>query len=123
MTNNIGDLKGPILEGKCETVFFSTDDWQQLFEKKEDVKEWFANNCNSENSFSAKDIIFDGVNNNLLIRKGEKIICYSWNQANGAHPDRWQDRDDLTDWFSDKLQINDSPSHSLSAPPSTKSIS
>jgi len=103
MTKNIGDLKGPILKGKCETVFFSTDDWDQLFKNNEDVKEWFANNSKSEKNFSPTDIVFDGVNNNLLIRKGKKIICYSWNQANGPHPDRWQDRDDFTDWFSENL--------------------
>ena len=103
ITKNIGDLKGPILEGKCETVFFSTGDWEKLFKNKYDVKEWLARNCNSEKNFSPTDIVFDGVNNNLLIRKGKKIICYSWNRANGPHPDRWQDSDNLTEWFSDKL--------------------
>tara|TARA_B100000959_G_C14945915_1_gene609895 strand:+ start:728 stop:1504 length:777 start_codon:yes stop_codon:yes gene_type:complete len=108
MTTNIGDLKGPILEGKCEILFFSEDDWQQLFKKKGDVKEWFANNCNLEEDFSPTDIVFDGVKNNLLIRKGKKIIAYSWNFANGPHPDRWQDRDDFTDWFSGKLNLTHS---------------
>ena len=103
MTNKIGDLKGPILDGKCNVVFFSQDDLDQLFENESDVAEWFANNSGSEDSFSSKDITFDGVNEYLLIRKEEKIICYSWNEANGPHPDRWQDTDDLTDWFSENL--------------------
>ena len=105
MKKLIGDLKGPILKGKCETVFFSSDEFsKELFKKEQDIiKEWFAKNVNLENDFSPKDIVFDGKKNNLLICKGKKIIVYSWSKANGPHPDRWQDADDLTDWFSEKL--------------------
>ena len=59
MTNNTGDLKGPILKGKCETLFFSTDDWEKLFKNKDDVKGWFEKNHNLEKNFSPTDIVFD----------------------------------------------------------------
>ena len=102
--SKIGDLKGPIIKGNCETVFFSTDEWKLLYKDKGNVKEWFEKKAIKEKNFLPIDIVYDGEKNNLLIRKGKKIISYSWNLANGPHPDRWQDSDDLTDWFSEKLK-------------------
>ena len=33
-------------------------------------------------------------------------ICYSYNKANGPHPDRYQDRDDYTDWLKSDVGIS-----------------
>ena len=104
-TEKIGDLKGPVLKGKCEIVFFSSEDFSEnLFAKKDsEVKEWFESSCTLEKSFNPVGIVFDGKNNHLAIRKGKKVIVYGWSDANGPHPDRWQDTDDFTDWLSEIL--------------------
>ena len=103
MSDKKGNLHGPILQGVCDYVFYSEEQFKTLFKNK-NAKEWFDKNKIHSENFSKYLIPFDGINNNLLIKKGSEIVSYSWNNANGPHPDRWQDRDDYTEWFNENLK-------------------
>ena len=35
----------------------------------------------------------------------KNCVCYSFNKANGPHPDRYQSRDDYTDWIKSDISI------------------
>ena len=44
-------------------------------------------------------------NENLFVVSEKNAICYSYNKANGPHPDRYQSRDDYTDWLKSDVGI------------------
>ena len=103
MAEKKGNLHGPILQGLIEYVFFSKEEWDTIYKNK-NGNDWFEKNKIHSENFSKFLIPFDGINCNLLIKKEAKMVCYSWNNANGPHPDRWQDNDDLTEWFNENLK-------------------
>jgi len=83
-------------------MFFSEEDFYRWFEMKEsEVSEEISAKLQpaAENGLTLPTSIpFDGTNNNLLLKQGKKMIVYSWQQPNGPHPLRWQDRDDFSDF-------------------------
>lgn len=104
MTEKKGNLHGKILKGECEYVFFKEEELIALYKEKIDVKEWFKENAIHSENFSKFLIPFDSINDNLLIKKGNEIVSYVWREADKAvGVDRWQDRDDWTDFFNEKL--------------------
>ena len=44
-------------------------------------------------------------NQNILVISEKNAICYFYNKANGPHPERYQSRDDYTDWFKSDMGI------------------
>ena len=83
-------------------MFFSDDDFDRWFAMKEsavaeEIKSKLKPVAESELSLPTH-IPFDGLNTNLILSQGKKMLVYSWRQPNGEHPLRWQVRDDFSDF-------------------------
>ena len=98
-------LYGKIIKGKESMAFEFTDkDFSKYFGKEEDFKKIVVMGLKP---FDLKsDIEPTSKNENLLIVTEKDAICYSYNKANGPHPDRYQDRDDYTDWLKSDVGIS-----------------
>jgi hypothetical protein len=55
--------------------------------------------------FSFTTHAFAKSNENIAVVSEKNCICYSFNKANGPHPDRYQSRDDYTDWLKSDVGI------------------
>ena len=94
-------LYGDIIKGKEFMSFEFTDkDFSKYFGKEDEFKLIVAKGLKP---FDIKSEI--KKNENIVIVSEKNCICYSYNKANGPHPERYQSRDDYTDWFKSDMGI------------------
>ena len=98
-------LYGKIIKGKESMSYEFTDkEFSKYFGKEEEFKKVVVMGLKP---FDLKsDIEPTSKNENLFIVTEKNAICYSYNKANGPHPDRYQDRDDYTDWLKSDVGIS-----------------
>jgi len=97
-------LYGDIIKGKEFMSFEFTDkDFSKYFGKEDEFKLIVAKGLKP---FDIKSEIKKNKKNENIVFVSEKnCICYSYNKANGPHPERYQSRDDYTDWFKSDMGI------------------
>lgn len=97
-------LYGNIIKGKEFMCFeFSDAEFSKNFGKEWEYKKVIAKKLKP---FDVKaDIKPSKKNENILVISDKDTICYSFNKANGPHPDRYQSRDDYTDWVKSDMEI------------------
>ena len=98
-------LYGDIIKGKEFMSFeFTDNDFSKYFGKEDDFKKVIVQKLKP---FDPKaDIKPTKTNQNILVVSEKNAICYSYNKANGPHPERYQSRDDYTDWVKSDMGIN-----------------
>jgi len=97
-------LYGDIIKGKEVMYYEFTDkDFSKYFGKEEDFKKVVVMGLKPFDPKS--DIKPTKKNENLFVVREKNAICYSYNKANGPHPDRYQSRDDYTDWLNSDVGI------------------
>ncbi len=99
-----GNLFGVVLQGECDFIFFTDQRLNLLYRSKRNIKMWFKKNSTHSSNFSKYLIPYDGINNNLLIQKGEKVVLYKWQKSCKHFPERWQGTDDWTEYFQQKIK-------------------
>lgn len=97
-------LYGDIIKGKEFMSFEFTDkDFSKFFGKEDEFKLILAKGLKP---FDPKSEIKPSKKNeNIAVVSEKSCICYSFNKANGPHPDRYQSRDDYTDWIKSDVGI------------------
>jgi len=97
-------LYGSIIKGKEFMSFEFTDkEFSKNFGKEDEFKKTIATKLKP---FDIKaDIKQNKSNQNILVISEKDAICYSYNTANGPHPERYQSRDDYTDWVKSDMSI------------------
>ncbi len=97
-------LYGDIIKGKEFMSFeFTDNDFSKNFGKEDDYKKVIVQKLKP---FDPKAEIKPLENNqNILVISEKNAICYFYNKANGPHPERYQSRDDYTDWFKSDMGI------------------
>tara|TARA_Y100000768_G_C23727698_1_gene563320 strand:- start:66 stop:404 length:339 start_codon:yes stop_codon:yes gene_type:complete len=91
-------LYGDIIKGKEFMSFEFTDkDFNKYFGKEDNFKSLIAKGLRPFDIDS--DIKNNKSNENIVVVSNNDCICYSYNKANGPHPERYQSRDDYTDWI------------------------
>lgn len=97
-------LYGTIIKGKEFMSFEFTDaEFSKNFGKEDDFKKVIAKQLKPFDI--ASDIKPSKKNQNILVISEKDSICYSYNKANGPHPERYQFRDDYTDWVKSDMGI------------------
>ena len=98
------NLYGDIIKGK-ECMFFALTDneFSKFFGKEDEFKIILAKGLKPFDPKS--DIQPTKKNENIAVVSEKNCICYSFNKANGPHPDRYQNRDDYTDWLKSDVGI------------------
>ena len=93
-----------IIKGKEFMSFEFTDkDFSKFFGKEDEFKLILAKGLKP---FDPKSEIKPSKKNeNIAVVSEKNCICYSFNKANGPHPDRYQSRDDYTDWIKSDVGI------------------
>ncbi len=97
-------LYGDIIRGEEFMSYeFSDKDFSKYFGKEDDFKSIIAK------GLKPFDINLDIKNNenneNIFVISSNDCICYSYNKENGPHPERYQSRDDYTDWIKSYIGI------------------
>ena len=97
-------LYGDIIKGKEFMSFEFTDkDFSNHFGKEDKFKIIIAKGLKE---FDIKsEIKPNKKNENIIIVSEKNCVCYSFNKANGPHPDRYQSRDDYTDSIKSDIGI------------------
>jgi hypothetical protein len=97
-------LYGDIIKGKEFMSFeFTDNEFSKNFGKEDDFKKVIVQKLKP---FDPKaDIKPTKANQNILVLSEKNAICYSYNKANGPHPERYQSRDDYTDWVKSDMGI------------------
>lgn len=99
-------LYGDIIEGdEFMSYDFTDDEFSKYFGNEDDFKAIVAKGLQPFDINS--DIKPTEKNPNIIIVSNKDLICYSYNEANGPHPERYQSRDDYTDWLKSDVGIND----------------
>ena len=97
-------LYGDIIKGKEFMSFeFIDKDFSNYFGKEEDFKTIILKGLKEFDIES--EIKPNKKNENIVVISDKDCICYSFNKANGPHPDRYQSRDDYTDWIKSDVGI------------------
>ena len=97
-------LYGTIIKGKeCMAFEFTDAEFSKNFGKEDDFKKVIAAQLKPFDMGS--DIKPSKKNQNILVISEKDAICYSYNKANGPHPERYQSRDDYTDWVKSDMGI------------------
>ena len=104
MSCNIASLYGETFQGFRDVsfMFFSDDDFDRWFSMKEssvaeEISAKLKPACEGALNLPSQ-VPFDGVNHNLLLAQGKRMIVYSWTLPHGPHPLRWQSRDDFSEF-------------------------
>ena len=97
-------LYGDIIKGKEFMSFeFTNKDFSNCFGKEDEFKTILAKGLKE---FDIKsDIKPNKKNENIVVVSEKNCICYSFNKANGPHPERYQSRDDYTDWVKSDIGV------------------
>ena len=97
-------LYGDIIKGKEFMSFEFTDkDFSKYFGKEDEFKLIVAKGLKPFDPKS--EIKQNKKNENIIVVSENNCICYSYNKANGPHPERYQSRDDFTDWIKSDMGI------------------
>ena len=97
-------LYGKIIKGTDVMSFdFTDNDFRKYLGGEEDFKIVVAKGLKEFDRKS--DIKPTKKNVNIILVSEKDTICYSYNKANGPHPDRYQDRDDYTNWLKSDVGI------------------
>ena len=97
-------LYSDIIKGKEFKSFeFTDEDFSKYFGKEGEFKSIVIKGLKE---FDIKsEITPNKKNTNIVVVSDKDCCCYSFNKANGPHPDRYQSRDDYTDWLKSDVGI------------------
>lgn len=88
-------LYGDIIKGKEFMSFeFPKEDFKKYFTDEDQFKSDLKKGLKSfdpESEIEAKNIY-------IVVLSDISCMCYSYNKANGPHPERYQSTDDITDF-------------------------
>lgn len=90
-------LYGKIIKGKEFMSFIWNDSKFDHYFKNE--KDFAKDVALGLKPFDPKTDVKGKEGINLVVVSDKDAICYSYNKANGPHPERFQDRDDYTDFL------------------------
>ena len=100
--SNFPKIYGKIIKGKEFMAFDFTDaQFSQYLSNQSDFKSLLSNHLYPFD-------IRAGINpakENLIVISDIDCICYCYNKENGAHPARYQDTEDTTDWVNSDIGV------------------
>ena len=102
-----GEMQSGKDEGIHSVAYFSNDEFEELFDKsKLEVKDWFTKRKNDQDGFDFDEGLPKGPNGeeNVVLwsnfsESPEDLQVYSYDDERGDFPNRFQDREDYTDWL------------------------
>ena len=97
-------LYGDIIKGKEFMSFeFTDNDFGKYFGKEDEFKPIISKGLKPFDINS--EIKKNNKNENIIVVSDKNCVCYSYNKPNGPHPERYQSRDDYTDWIKSDIGI------------------
>jgi len=96
-------LYGKIIKGKEFMSFnFMNDNFNKYFQ---DEKKFAEDIAKGLKPFDPKSDIKAKTDQNILVISDKDVICYVYDVARGSHPERYQDREDITDFVKSDVGI------------------
>ena|SRR5210317_1166194 len=96
-------IYGKIIKGKEFMSFtFMNDKFSGYFQ---DEKKFAEDIAKGLKPFDPKADIKGKDDQNILVISDKDAICYVYDTARGSHPERYQDRDDITDFVKSDVGI------------------
>ena len=96
-------LYGKIIKGKEFMSFnFMNDQFDKYFKDEKKFSEDLAKGLKP---FDPKADIKAKKDLNIVVVSDKDLICYNYDTARGSHPERYQDREDITDFIKSDVGI------------------